>query len=90
MDGSWKSGDVWEGLKTGMLKMAPYANMPDDVKALAEKTEAGIKSGEIMIFMGPVKGQDGSVKIADGQMLEDGAIAGMDWLAEGVEGQLPK
>jgi basic membrane protein A len=90
MDGSWKSGDVWEGLKTGMLKMAPYKNMPDDVKALAEKTEAGIKSGEIMIFMGPVKGQDGSVKIAEGQMLDDGAIAGMDWLAEGVEGQLPK
>jgi simple sugar transport system substrate-binding protein len=40
--------------------------------------------------MGPMKAQDGTVKIADGQMLDDGAIAGMDWLAEGVEGQLPK
>lgn len=90
MDGSWKSGDVWGGLKSGMLKMAPYTNMPDDVKALAEKTEEGIKSGQTMIFMGPMKAQDGTVKIADGQMLDDGAIAGMDWLAEGVEGQLPK
>jgi len=90
MDGSWKSGDVWGGLKSCMLHMAPYLNMPDDVKALAEKTEAGIKSGQTMIFMGPMKAQDGTVKIADGQMLDDGAIAGMDWLAEGVEGQLPK
>ncbi|WP_395018020.1 BMP family ABC transporter substrate-binding protein [Dongia sp.] len=88
MDGSWKSGDVWGGLKSGMLKMAPYTNMPDDVKALAVKTEEGIKSGQTMIFMGPMKAQDGTVKIADGQMLDDGAIAGMDWLAEGVEGQL--
>jgi simple sugar transport system substrate-binding protein len=90
MDGSWKTGDVWGGLKSGMLKMAPYLNMPDDVKALAEKTEEGIKSGEIVIFKGPINLQDGSAKVKDGEVLDDGAIAGMDWLAEGVEGQLPK
>ena len=90
MDGSWKSGDVWGGLKSGMLKMAPYANMPDDVKALAEKTEAGLKSGEIVIFKGPINAQDGSPKVKVGEVLDDGAVAGMDWLAEGVEGQLPK
>jgi len=90
MDGTWKTGDVWGGLKVGMLKMAPYLNMPDDVKALAEKTEEGIKSGEIVPFRGPIKAQDGTVKVADAQQLDDGAIAGMDWLADGVEGQLPK
>ena len=83
-------GDVWGGLKSGMLKMAPYLNMPDDVKALAEQTEEGIKSGQIQIFRGPIKAQDGSAKVADGQLLDDGAIAGMDWLADGIEGQLPK
>jgi simple sugar transport system substrate-binding protein len=90
MNGTWKSGDVWGGLKSGMLKMAPYLNMPDDVKALAEQTEEGIKSGQIQIFRGPIKAQDGSAKVADGQLLDDGAIAGMDWLADGIEGQLPK
>jgi simple sugar transport system substrate-binding protein len=73
-----------------MLHMASYTNMPDDVKAAAEKAEAGIKSGEIVIFKGPLKAQDGTMKIADCQTLDDGAIAGMDWLAEGIEGQLPK
>ena len=90
MDGTWKSGDVWGGLKSGMLKMAPYLNMPDDVKALAQQTEAGISGGQIQIFRGPIKAQDGSAKVADGQLLDVGAIAGMDWLADGVEGQVPK
>jgi simple sugar transport system substrate-binding protein len=90
MDGSWKSGDVWGGLKSGMLHMADFANMPDDVKTLAQKTMDGIESGEIIPFKGPINAQDGSVKVAAGTQLDDGAIAGMDWLAEGVEGQLPK
>jgi basic membrane protein A len=90
MDGSWKSGDTWGGLASGMLKMAPYANMPDDVLAAAKEAEEGIKSGKIVIFKGPINLQDGSPKVKDGEVLDDGAIAGMDWLAEGVEGQLPK
>jgi simple sugar transport system substrate-binding protein len=90
MDGTWKTGDVWGGLKVDMLRMAPYLNMPDDVKALAEKTENDIKSGATVPFRGPIKAQDGTVKVAENQELDDGAIAGMDWLADGVEGQLPK
>jgi len=89
IDGTWKSGDVWGGLKSEMLKMAAYANMPDDVKAAAQAAEDGIKSGQIVVFKGPIKDQDGNLKVQDGQMLGDGDIAGMNWLAEGVEGKLP-
>ena len=32
LDGTWKSGDTWGGLAAGMVVMAPYKNMPDDVK----------------------------------------------------------
>ena len=45
LDGKWKSTDTWDGLDKGMVVMAPYTNMPDDVKAMAMKTEAAIKSG---------------------------------------------
>jgi basic membrane protein A len=41
--------------------MAPYTNMPDDVKAMAEETEAKITSGEFHPFTGPIMKQDGSV-----------------------------
>ena len=41
--------------------MAPYTNMPDDVaKAMADDTEAKIKSGELHPFKGPITKQDGT------------------------------
>ena len=38
LDGTWKSGDTWGGLGTKMVVMAPFTNMPDDVKTMAEAT----------------------------------------------------
>ena len=35
LDGTWKSEDFWGGLKSKLVVMAPYTNMPDDVKKLA-------------------------------------------------------
>ena len=90
LDNTWKTGDVWGGLKSGMLQMADYTNMPADVAALASQTEADLKSGKIAIFKGPIKEQGGTVKVAANVSLDDAAISGMNWLAEGVEGQIPK
>jgi simple sugar transport system substrate-binding protein len=64
--------------------------MPADVAALASQTEADLKSGKIAIFKGPIKEQGGTVKVAANVSLDDAAISGMNWLAEGVEGQIPK
>lgn len=88
--GTWKSENTWGGLKSGMLVMAPYRNMPDDVAALAKQTEDGIRDGKIVIFKGPLKDQAGNVKAAEGTALDDHAIESMDWLLEGIEGKLPK
>jgi simple sugar transport system substrate-binding protein len=90
MAGTWKSQDVWGGLSANMLKMAAYTNMPDDVAKAAQDAEDGIKSGKIVIFSGPINDQDGKPKVVDGQALSDAQILGMDWLAEGIEGTLPK
>ena len=42
-----------------------------------------------MIFQGPIKDQSGAEKVAAGVALDDGAIAGMNWLADGIDGQIP-
>jgi hypothetical protein len=42
LDNKWTSGDVWGGLKSKMLLMAPYTNMPEDVKKIAMDTGAAI------------------------------------------------
>jgi simple sugar transport system substrate-binding protein len=87
--GTWKSEDTWGGFKSGMLVMAPYANMPDDVAAAGKAAEAGISEGKIVVFQGPIKDQSGADKVAAGTALDDGAIAGMNWLADGIDGQIP-
>src|ERR1700682_598415 len=59
LNGTWKSEDTWDGLKQKMVVMAPYTNMPDDVKKAAEETEAAIKDGKLHPFKCPVIGQGG-------------------------------
>src|SRR5215470_14485935 len=54
MDGSWQTQDIWGGLKIGMLHMAPWTNMPDDVAQAAQAAQNGIEDGSIVIFKGPI------------------------------------
>jgi basic membrane protein A and related proteins len=87
--GTWQSGDVWGGFDTGMLVMAPYANMTDEAAKAGKAAEEGIKGKKIVIFQGPIKDQSGAEKVAAGTALDDGAIAKMNWLADGIDGQIP-
>ncbi|MFA7416474.1 MAG: BMP family ABC transporter substrate-binding protein [Rhizobium sp.] len=90
LDGSWKSEQIWDGLKDGILTMAPYTNMPDDVKAMAEATQAKIESGELHPFTGPISKQDGSVWLKDGEKADDGTLLGMNFYIAGVDDKLPQ
>ena len=91
VDGTWKSGDVWGGLDSGMVKMAPYKNMPDDVKKMAEETEAAIKSGKLNPFKCPVVKQDGStVECKGGTALSDEQVLGMNFYVKGIDDKLPQ
>lgn len=91
MDGTWKGGESsWDGLKDGILTMAPYTNMPDDVKEMAEKTEAAIKDGSLHPFTGPINKQDGSVWLKEGEVADDGTLLGMNFYIEGVDDKLPQ
>ena len=90
LDGSWKSTDTWGGLSTGMIRMAPYTNMPAEVAALAKATQERIRSGELHPFTGPIHRQDGSLAVAAGKRLDDGALLGMNWYVRGIDDKLPQ
>ena len=89
LDGTWESTDTWDGIAPGMVRMAPYTNMPDEVKALAMETEAAIVSGELHPFKGPIYNQEGEMVIGEGEALDDGTLLGMDWYVQGVDDKLP-
>jgi simple sugar transport system substrate-binding protein len=88
--GKWTSTDTWGGLKSKLVVMAPYTNMPDDVKKAAETTEAAIIAGTLHPFKCPVIGQDGkAVECKNGKNLEDGQILGMNFYVKGVDDKIP-
>lgn len=89
MEGTWESVDVWDGMAEKHVVMADYTNMPADVAAMAEKTEAAITSGELEPFTGPIKKQDGSDWLADGERADIGTMLGMDFYVAGVDDTLP-
>jgi basic membrane protein A len=90
LDGKWTATDTWDGLDKGMVVMAPYTNMPDDVKAMAKKTEAAIKDGSLHPFKCPITAQDGkTVECKGGSRLDDGQILSMDFYVKGIDDKIP-
>jgi simple sugar transport system substrate-binding protein len=88
--GKWTSGDVWHGLKEKMVLMAPYTNMPDDVKKMAMETEAALTNGALHPFKCPVIDQDGkTVECQGGTHLSDPQILGMNFYVKGVDDKIP-
>lgn len=88
--GTWKSEDTWGGLDSHMFAMAPYTNMPDDVKKAAEETQAAITSGKLHPFKCPIVGQDGKeVECKGGKNLDAGQILGMNFYVKGIDDKLP-
>jgi basic membrane protein A and related proteins len=90
LDGKWEMSDTWGGLKSNLVVMAPYTNMPDDVKKLAEDTQAAITEGKLLPFKCPITGQDGKeVECKGGDHLADPQILGMKFYVKGIDDTIP-
>src|SRR6201991_2417823 len=90
LDGSWKEENTWGGLDSKMFEMAPYTNMPDDVKKMAEDTQAAITAGKLNPFKCPVFGQDGKeIECKGGDRLDDAQILGMNLYVKGIDDKMP-
>lgn len=90
LDGTWKSGSTWGGMKDGMVVLSPFTNMPDDVKKMAEDSVAKIKSGELLPFTGPITKQDGTTVGEAGKSLPDEELLGMNYYIKGIDDKLPQ
>tara|TARA_B100000925_G_scaffold184367_1_gene139253 strand:- start:45 stop:779 length:735 start_codon:yes stop_codon:yes gene_type:complete len=75
IDGTWKKKDTWGDMKSGMVKMAPYTNMPANVVAIAKDIEEKVMNGKIDPFGG---------KYTTGDLL------GMNKYVKGIDSSLPK
>ncbi|MEZ5732091.1 MAG: BMP family ABC transporter substrate-binding protein [Paracoccaceae bacterium] len=91
MDGTWESADAWEGIGGGEVGIGEITDaVPAEVKAEAEAIRDAIGSGAYHPFTGPLNKQDGSAWLADGEVADDGTLAGMNFYVEGVTGDIPQ
>jgi basic membrane protein A and related proteins len=91
LDGTWKSSDTWDGIKDGTVVLAPWSKaIPADVVKMAEDARDGIAKGTLAPFTGPIKKQDGTVWLKDGEKASDKDLSSMNFFVEGIDGTLPK
>ncbi|WP_068312708.1 BMP family ABC transporter substrate-binding protein [Pseudovibrio hongkongensis] len=89
LDGNWKAQDTWGGLKTGMVKLSPIANVEESIAERAQETIGKLENGEIIVFQGPLNKQDGSSFLAKGASATDQQLLQMNFYLEGMDGKLP-
>lgn len=91
MDGSWETVNTWDGIKEGMVEIGEISDaVPAEVKEEALAMKAAMAAGEYHPFTGPLKKQDGSDWLAEGETADDGTLAGMNFYVEGLEGDIPQ
>ena len=92
--GTWQSGNVWGGVKEGMVRVGDFGpKVPAAVQQEVLARQKDIASGKLQPFAAgkaPVLSNTGAVVIAAGSALSDAQILGMNFLVQGVQGSLPK
>ncbi|WP_417725606.1 BMP family ABC transporter substrate-binding protein [Salipiger sp.] len=90
IDGTWESVNTWDGIGAGMVGIGEFTGpIPEDVLATVTKMKDDIASGAYHPFTGPLNKQDGSAWLAEGEVADDGTLAGMNFYVEGVSGEIP-
>jgi basic membrane protein A len=87
IDGTWEPIFLRCGMADGCMALAPFGpKVPQEVQDLVLQTKADLEAGTIVTFKGPIKDQDGNVKVEEGAELTDDQMSAVDWLVEGMIG----
>ena len=92
LDGTWKTGGVWGGVREGMIKVDGFGTkVPKAVQNEILARQRDIAAGSLHPFHAKqaVLDNEGREVIAKGQTLTDEQILKMNWLAQGVQGKVP-
>jgi simple sugar transport system substrate-binding protein len=92
LNGTWKTGDVWGGVKDGMIRLegfGPKVSRTVQQEVLARQKD--IATGKLHPFFAgrAILDNKGNEVVAKGQTLSDEEILKMNWLVQGVAGSLP-
>jgi len=91
MDGTWKSGNLWGGVKEGMIRVGDFGpRVPKTVQAEVLARQKDIAAGRLQPFAGPITDNEGREVVPKGQSMTDAQILAMNFLVSGVQGRIAK
>ena len=92
LEGRWKTGNVWDGVAQGMVKVDAFGpKVPLAVQQEVLTRQKDIASGRLQPFAAlgaAIKDNQGNTVVPAGSSLADREILGMNWLVDGVQGKL--
>ncbi|WP_300554124.1 BMP family ABC transporter substrate-binding protein [Limnohabitans sp. Rim8] len=91
VSGTWTSGNVWGGIKDGMIRVGEFG--PKVPKAVQDEVLAQqrlIGTGKLQPFTGPITDNEGKAMLPAGQSLSDAQILNMNYLVQGVQGRITR
>jgi basic membrane lipoprotein Med (substrate-binding protein (PBP1-ABC) superfamily) len=87
IDGTWKSQMLRKGIAEGYIAVAPFGEaVPEDVRKIVLGAVANLAEG-FDIFAGPIKDQEGNLRISEGETVSVQDMGNFDWYAEGIIGK---
>ena len=93
LDGSWTTGQVWGGVREGMIGIEGFGpRLPSQVREEVLARQQDLAAGRLQVFearQADVRDNRGQVVIPRGARLTDPQILSMNWLVDGVVGKLP-
>ena len=91
LDGTWKPGNVWGGVREGMVRVGDFGvRTPKAVQDEVLARQKDIAAGKLRPFTGPIVDNGGRQVLAAGQSMKDEQILTMNFLVSGVQGKIAK
>lgn len=88
LDGTWRSGNVWGGIREGMVRVEHFGpKVPKAVQDEVLARQKDIAAGKLKPFAGPIADNEGRPRVPAGGAMTDEQILGMDFLVSGVLGK---
>jgi len=90
-NGEWETHAYWGHMADGIMDLAPFGDMvPQEVQDEGNAAKEQIISGELHPCTGPINDNAGELRVEEGQIMTDEELLAIDWLVEGVVGEIPE
>ncbi len=86
IDGTWTADNYFDGMKEGLLGLTDLTDLcAEGTKEKVDEATQKILNGELQVFAGEIKDNEGNVRVKAGESLDDAYIAGeINWYVDNV------